>query len=68
MFFMYLDKIPLLEAQKQEYALEATSFPNMREFDQKQVQRRYEQLLRPILEASQKVVDSAWQQLRNKVI
>jgi len=64
---MYLDKIPFIEAQRQEYALEATSYPNMKTNDQRQIQRRYESIIKPIVVASQKAVDDTWNQLRNKV-
>ncbi len=67
-FFMYLDFVPVMEARRQKYFIEAMSYPYMKKHDQQETMRRYDLIDRKPQQiiTSQKDVDDSWNFLRNR--
>jgi len=64
-FFAYYNQISVIEARQQLYAFEASSFPEMKKQDRRQIQKRYDRALTPVDEAPDpREVEATWEFLR----
>ena len=63
-FFLYLRSLDKLEAYRQTLALEAASFPQMRESDRKSVMQRYVTIAEGTELTYKEKIDRAWSTLR----
>ena len=64
---MYFHQASILDAEKQIRAFEASSYPNMKDNDRRQMSRYYQSIVNPIRLITQpKEVDKAWQLLKDR--
>lgn len=57
-----MDEIPKVEARKQVKGMEVSAYPHMEKIGQREVERYYSRILRPL---TQRDIDSAWNSLKS---
>lgn len=65
-FFKYYSLIPVIEARKQSYALEASAYPNMGKVDRRRVDRRLNRILEAESEPSVDKATTSWEYLKKR--